>query len=144
MAGIYAALGNPQLGQSNISVSCCRMRLSPFSTVLWLVCFGYCVNNSYAIAFTKAPAGIASVRGESWYTRPPAIVETIQFSSSYRSFHPFHASRCEAQQPHALRHAILPVQFPFRISRGMIGCGFNRSIPSLLLAQGKINNCPAR
>ena len=32
----------------------------------------------------------------------------------------------EATVPHALRHATLPVRFPFRISRVTIGCGLSR------------------
>lgn len=50
---------------------------------------------------------------------------------------------CEAHTHRILRHATLPVRFPFWISRGTIGCGKPRDdIFSLLLAQGRISYSP--
>lgn len=72
-----------------ISLLCCRMGLSPFSTILWFWSVPS-ISREYEtkISTPEHPQVYLQVCGELRYTRPPAIQKAIQLSSSYINFIP--------------------------------------------------------
>lgn len=62
----------------------------------------------------KTPAGTAPLRRELHYVQPPTIIKAIQLSPSYTVFHPYvPCNMREARVLRTLRHAALPIGFPF-------------------------------
>lgn len=88
-------------------------------------------------------AGTTSLRMEQHFVLPPAVIQAIQLSSLFMTFRHYHANTLEVSVFRALRHATLPVRFPFSDKSGDDRV---RIIPlryfSLLLAQSKIITAP--
>ncbi len=88
-------------------------------------------------------AGTTSLRMEQHFVLPPAVIQAIQLSSLFMTFRHYHANTLEVSVFRALRHATLPVRFPFSDKSGDDRV---RIIPlryfSLLLARSKIITAP--
>ena len=118
------------------------MRLSSFSAFLRLVCHKYPADIPHAThtcygtdEFSFHTSGVTLCPTSDYRSGNSAFILVLNFSSLCASIR-------EARMPRILQHATLPIRFPFWISRGMTGCGLNRLIFFLLLAQGRFLTVP--
>ena len=85
---------------------------------LWLIHIGYPVNTYDRPIFTKVHGSLTSIPTEQHFAQSLTVIQAVQLSSLFITFHLYHANTLEVLVFRGLRHATLPVEFPLSDKSG--------------------------